>query len=865
MEVATTESTAEAETPAPTAEQTPEATTEATPEATIEAATSEPTAEQTPEATVEATLEPAADVFALGAASASEECTHAHRWSKEERVDVEYSNPTAEGHTVSYYSTIHHTCADCGKTWSDEPSAERKTVQEMHNLGSGICERCGYVCPHSNVAVWKETDYDNDTYTSLDAYTHLHSYTFIESYHCSDCQESWEGSDVQVASKKEMHNWNDDGTCLCGASNTCTHPNKVLLHEIVHADDGGYVDNGETSHTATSGVMSQEWFCYDCIQSILVRVPLPGTGVQELHDYYDGVCTKCGHKLSCTHENSYVVSKDVESWEDVRQEGDSGHTFVNSVICIDYTCNDCRVDWYEYEWGKDYFEPHDFSWGKRCSVCGYDTKCTHPNVKQEAYYNVADTDSYENAGAEGHYVICTGTVNYYCSDCGVQWWKSDEVPVRTLIPHELYGGRCVCGYESHCSHENLAFYDEVYGDLEGSGDFYVNPDAEGHTHIKVADCFMQCTDCGEIFYDAPEWEISSREPHAFVDGKCKWCNYVYVEPTATPVPTLTPAPTATAAPSAEPTAPVETNEPEVTPEPTMPAVTDEPVVTPAPTATAAPSVEPTAPVETNEPNVTPEPTMPAVTDEPVVTPEPTATAAPSAEPTAPAETDEPVVTPEPTMPAVTDTPIATPTAEATAKPTAKPTAAPTKKPVAAPTAKPAPVYTQLPENETLHGVKVEDAPNLLEAISVVAEALENQGTSVQVRLLKIDKVLTKEEMAKLTALPLKEQIFTVISVIGFEDAVSRTLEAEGQALSADAQALKEEIQARVAAMTEAEYAEFEAMLLESFPQETVVIDGVEYTFFTLELEVREGDTVRYERYGFRLEGEEWILTRLEVA
>lgn len=181
------------------------------------------------------------------------------------------------------------------------------------------------------------------------------------------------------------------------------------------------------------------------------------------------------------------------------------------------------------------------------------------------------------------------------------------------------------------------------------------------------------------------------------------------------------------------------------------------------------------------------------------------------------------------------------------------------------TATPAPVYTQLPVNETLHGVKVEDAPKLVEAISAVAEELESQGANVQVQLANVDKVVTTEEKAKLEVLPLKEQMFTMLSVIGFEDVVSRTLEAEGEELSVEAQALKGEIQARVAAMTQEEYAAFEAMLLENFPQETVVIDGVEYTFFTLELEVREGDTVRYERYGFRLEGDEWILTRLEVA
>ena len=44
-----------------------------------------------------------------------------------------------------------------------------------------------------------------------------------------------------------------------------------------------------------------------------------------------------------------------------------------------------------------------------------------------------------------------------------------------------------------------------------------------------------------------------------------------------------------------------------------------------------------------------------------------------------------------------------------------------------------------------------------------------------------------------------------------------------------------------------------------------MIDGVEYNFFVLEIEVRVGDSIRYERYGFRREGDEWIFTRLEIG
>ena len=77
------------------------------------------------------------------------------------------------------------------------------------------------------------------------------------------------------------------------------------------------------------------------------------------------------------------------------------------------------------------------------------------------------------------------------------------------------------------------------------------------------------------------------------------------------------------------------------------------------------------------------------------------------------------------------------------------------------------------------------------------------------------------------------------------------MEASESSFSPEAEALKAQIQTRIESMDEAARAEFETALLESFPQEVVVIDGVEYNFFVLEIEVRVGDSIRYERYGFR--------------
>ena len=206
-------------------------------------------------------------------------------------------------------------------------------------------------------------------------------------------------------------------------------------------------------------------------------------------------------------------------------------------------------------------------------------------------------------------------------------------------------------------------------------------------------------------------------------------------------------------------------------------------------------------------------------------------------------TAKPTATPAPTMPAVTDEPIAT------VAPTAVPTAEP--------------VYEEVAASEVVHGVKAEDETPMVETVLAVAEAIE--GESASIGIVNVEKVILPEEKAALDALPVREQLLTFLSVIGFEEQVNAAMAADADGLSAEAVALKEQIQSRIAAMDAAAYAEFKAALLESFPQEAIEIDDVEYSFFVLELEVRTGDEVRYERYGFRMEDGAWIFTRLEIG
>jgi len=211
---------------------------------------------------------------------------------------------------------------------------------------------------------------------------------------------------------------------------------------------------------------------------------------------------------------------------------------------------------------------------------------------------------------------------------------------------------------------------------------------------------------------------------------------------------------------------------------------------------------------------------------------------------------------------VAPTATAAPTAAPTATPvvTAAPTAAPTATPVvtAAPTAKP--VVTAKPTQQPA----VEDTPAATEEPAAnPVPAIESETAVIEIR--NVEKVLTTEETAALKKLPVKEQVLTFLAVIGLEEQVKAAMTAGEEEFSEEAVALQTRILDRFEAMTAEEKAAFEAMLLESFPTEIVVIDGVEHTLFIIEIEVTDGEMVRIERYGLEHVDGEWNLILLEDA
>lgn len=156
------------------------------------------------------------------------------------------------------------------------------------------------------------------------------------------------------------------------------------------------------------------------------------------------------------------------------------------------------------------------------------------------------------------------------------------------------------------------------------------------------------------------------------------------------------------------------------------------------------------------------------------------------------------------------------------------------------------------------------AETLVTAINAIER--ENEGASVSIAIVNVEKVVTAEEKAELDALPAKEQILVLLSAIGYDTEVQAALSSMDMELSTEAIALTQAIQERIATASDEEKAAFEALLLECFPVETVMIDGEPVDYFVIELQVELDGEIHFERYGFRFdENGEWIFARLSIS
>lgn len=756
-------------------------------------------------------------------------CAHENLDSGVEYADGEYTAIDVYTHKVESYAYTWYYCPDCDEAWSDAPDGEKTEATERHDFFNGVCNRCGYknTCAHERVEA--SVDFVEAEYTAIDARTHKvagYAYTL---YYCPDCDEFWEGAREDEKTEVTQDHFFVDGVCVqCGYKNTCSHANVESWTEYA---DVTYVPVDARKHMLT-GYAYTYHYCHDCGESWEDARASEKSEILQNHDFCDGFCEGCGYENQCAHEHTteYTRFEDAEYTKVTAERHTQTGKLTHYRECVD--CGEVSNLYTEGELSSR-SERHSFVNG--VCECGYVNACTHPadKIRTDTF---GVNCKYGNITEDGHELIGSKVVLRYCAQCHQTLSEEyNDESVCTFEPHGFFiSNVCDCGYVNPCTHpadaiETIESFDSTYTE-------YTCIDSETHSGSGPRIRMTFCNLCDQVLSWEEIGEDTRVENHNYMDNYveggnvCTRCGYVRAEAEATPAPT-----------------------PEATPAPTMPVASDEPIETPVPTEvpTEAPTDTPVpteAPTEapTQAPTETPVPTE-VPTEAPTETPVPTEvpTEAPTETPVpteAPTETPTELPTETPTMPAVSDEPAVTPTA--------KPAA--TKKPANDPT--PAPAYVEVP---------VEAGRTIAETMMLAGDAAEAEGAIVEI--VNAGKLLTAEELSALEALPAREQLLTFLSVMGFEEQVNRALAAAEEELSAEAVALKERILMRIDAMGDGERSAFDELLRTCFPQETIRDGGAEYRCFVLELELRTGDALRRERYGFRQEGEEWIFIRLEIA
>ena len=509
-----------------------------------------------------------------------------------------------------------------------------------------------------------------------------------------------------------------------------------------------------------------------------------------------------GDQNTCEHINCVEwVVSDQDSFHGVSL-GDGFHQ-ITSKEKYQTVCLDCGKILSETDWVEvTRTEPH-FIAGGVCDACGYKNECTHSEDSLAHRTVLLETTLVVSVKKTGHVMQRDSMIETYCTQCGDILWTEPGNVVQQEENHVFADGKCIfCGYTTTCSHSRTKATSGVMTTDEPT---YTKLDEKTHQVNVYEGTWYTCLDCAESWFKAASEQVKTRvETHNFSGGKC-YCGAV--NPCSHPGKTEREAKESSGA---------------------LVSQTDSEHTiryTQYVEIRCADCGEILATEIRN--NQVEKASAHTYVDgkcsecgyvKPAPTPDP--------EPTEPATT--PAAT-RPTEPEATE-----------------------------------PVFTEVASDEPVHGVKVSDNLSMTETVTKVIEDIETSETA-KIQIRNVDQILNQEEVKQMEAIPVKEQVFAFLTVMGFGDTIEKALDEADEQMSQKTLSLIESIQTRMDSMTQQERKEFNKVLEELFPITKVVIDGVEYEWFQFEIQVEDGDTVRIERYGFRLEDGEWILSRLETA
>ena len=807
-------------------------------------------------------------------------------------------------------------CQKCGES-SYEP--EKTTQTEPHTFTQGECSGCHVknTCQHENtrVSTWTETIAGEDWIDDGNGRTHTRKINRYTNRTCTDCGES------NVEKKEEtetvLHQFDESGTCSCGAKNECKHEHLVgqsdSFEPVSYQDDG----NGLT-HTVT-GKLFRSWTCSDC--GVSGRNLLNENEIDQCAHVFnaDGVCEDCGATVSCPHEEweehiEYQYEDQGQyRWTDC---GDgTTHSCEVEVLHI-LTCKACGYSKEESRETVVQRRPHTIS-DNRCYGCGYEKEdCTHEHQSVEDNFILYRGSWRPSDDGKTHVRDAALMELHKCDDCGASL-NGTPIGELTLDEAHQYSDKGVCkkcGYVDPnrlgCAHERVMVRNTIdYGE-------WIAHEKNHTCELSVSEETV-CLDCGAMI--KKDWISSTTETaeHDFAMGECMDCGYIQ-NPEVTACPhehvcidvvyrTLGIKSTDENGHTMRVLALDEYGcddcnmylsdlnpREELQTEPHTFKIDGTCSVCGYKTSCKHENRKenPIARIITSEAQYVDEEyhsfegfegiftecldcgadlgevydrELTSILEEHqydendvcVECGAKKSTPKPTEEPT-PKPTEEPTLKP-------TEEPTPKPTEEPTPKPTEEPTPKPTAKPTARPTATPAPTATIAPTVTPTIAPTATPIPNpeaakdTIKAFEAMAEMEEvvkttETNTTTIVEVVGAKEAMEETEYVKLQELSVQEQILVTLSSVGCEDVMQSLVQVMNIALSEKADELVTQMRSRMEPTTLPGTAEeVEKKMAETFAAREMKIDGVSYRFYIMEVNLKTDGQKRSVYFGFHLD------------
>lgn len=249
--------------------------------------------------------------------------------------NVTYSDPKAESHHAEGSGTLRQACNECGMYLSDTYYAEY-ACEQNHQYDAGVCQQCGYVCPHEQLSHREEIDWEISwTYeeNANDNREHTTVYTGAVYDVCEECGAGINRQENQQIRMTEghsysfhdtmgeyvcdrcghicTHQYDENGWCSeCGYQ--CDHANAVT---IVDSEETEYEQQSAQEHLART-IRVSHISCERCNYTSESTSSI----VSEIYEEHtdndaDGRCDGCGSSYTSGDEGEIDSEFTREDWD----------------------------------------------------------------------------------------------------------------------------------------------------------------------------------------------------------------------------------------------------------------------------------------------------------------------------------------------------------------------------------------------------------------------------------------------------------------------------------------------------------------------------------------------------------------------